>query len=91
MSNKKFRPKELLWALYSLVIALLIHFFAPGYLFVQFFKYVAILGVITNVCSASRIPIPYITDRRKLPKNYPIYAGIITFVLYLSYLFIFKP
>ncbi len=39
MSNKKFRPKELLWALYSLVIALLIHFFAPGYLFVQFFKY----------------------------------------------------
>lgn len=91
MSNKKFRPKELLWALYSLVIALLIHFFAPGYLFVQFFKYWAILGVIFNVCSAFRIPIPYITDGRKLPKNYPIYAGIITFVLYLSYLLIFKP
>lgn len=86
MSNKKFRPKELLWALYSLAIALLIHFFAPGYLFVQFFKYAAILGVIFNICSAFNIKIPYISDGKKLPKNYPIYAGVVAFIIYLTFL-----
>ena len=35
MKKKNFNPKELAWAGYSLAIALLIHFFAPGYLFVQ--------------------------------------------------------
>ena len=82
--------KELIWAGYSLAIALLIHFFAPGYLFVQFFKYAAIVAFLINLCSAFNIKVPYISDKKKLPKNYPIYAGIIFFILYLSYLFYFN-
>ena len=65
MTKKTFKKKELLWAFYSLIIALLIHFLAPGYMFVQFFKYVAIFGVITNVCSAFNIRIPYISEKKK--------------------------
>ena len=57
--------KELIWAGYSLAIALLIHFFAPGYLFVQFFKYAAIIGFLINLCSAFNIKVPYITDKKK--------------------------
>jgi len=90
MKKKNFNPKELAWAGYSLAIALLIHFFAPGYLFVQFFKYAAIIAFLINLCSAFNIKVPYISDNRKLPKNYPIYAGIIFGILYLSYLIYFN-
>ena len=89
-NNKKFNPKELILAAYSLVLVLLIHFFAPDYLYVQFFKYVALLGFILNVCSAFNVKVPYISDKKKLPKNYNFYAGIITFVIFLSYLIFFN-
>ena len=82
--------KELIWAGYSLAIALLIHFFAPGYLFVQFFKYAAIVAFLINLCSAFNIKVPYISDNRKLPKKYAFFAGLIFFILYLSYLFYFN-
>ena len=65
MKKKNFNPKELTWAGYSLVLALLIHFFAPDYLFVQFFKYAAIVGFLINLCSAFNIKVPYITDKKK--------------------------
>ena len=90
MKKKNFNPKELAWAGYSLAIALLIHFFAPGYLFVQFFKYAAIIGFLINLCSAFNIKVPYISDNRKLPKKYAFFAGLIFFILYLSYLFYFN-
>jgi hypothetical protein len=88
--KKKINLKELSWAGYSLAIALLIHFFAPGYLFVQFFKYAAIVGFLINLCSAFNIKVPYISDNRKLPKKYAFFAGLIFFILYLSYLFYFN-
>ena len=56
---------ELGWAGFSLVIALLIHFFAPTYLFVQFFKYVALLAFILNLCNAFNIKVPYLSDKKK--------------------------
>ena len=88
--KKKINLKELSWAGYSLAIALLIHFFAPGYLFVQFFKYAAIVAFLINLCSAFNIKVPYISDNRKLPKKYAFFAGLIFFILYLSYLFYFN-
>ncbi len=62
---KKINLSELGWAGFSLVIALLIHFFAPAYLFVQFFKYVALLAFILNLCNAFNIKVPYFSDKRK--------------------------
>ena len=62
---KKINLSELGWAGFSLVIALLIHFFAPTYLFVQFFKYVALLAFILNLCNAFNIKVPYFSDKKK--------------------------
>ena len=62
---KKINLSELGWASFSLVIALLIHFFAPTYLFVQFFKYVALLAFILNLCNAFNIKVPYFSDKKK--------------------------
>tara|TARA_B100000989_G_C19519480_1_gene463403 strand:- start:620 stop:811 length:192 start_codon:yes stop_codon:yes gene_type:complete len=62
---RKINLSELGWAGFSLVIALLIHFFAPTYLFVQFFKYVALLAFILNLCNAFNIKVPYFSDKKK--------------------------
>ena len=62
---RKINLTELGWAGFSLVIALLIHFFAPTYLFVQFFKYVALLAFILNLCNAFNIKVPYFSDKKK--------------------------
>ena len=62
---RKINLTELGWAGFSLVIALLIHFFAPTYLFVQFFKYVAMLAFILNLCNAFNIKVPYFSDKKK--------------------------
>tara|TARA_A100001015_G_scaffold229298_1_gene259227 strand:- start:649 stop:840 length:192 start_codon:yes stop_codon:yes gene_type:complete len=62
---KKKNLSELGWAVFSILIALLIHFFAPSYLFVQFFKYVALLAFILNTCSAFNIKIPYLSDKKE--------------------------
>ena len=62
---KKINLSELGWAGFSLVIALLIHFFAPTYLFVQFFKYIAVLAFILNLCNAFNIKVPYFSDKKK--------------------------
>ena len=90
MGKKNFNPKSLIWAAFALGLAMLIHFYAWDYLFVQFWKYAALLSVILNLCEAFNIKVPYITDKKKLPKNYGIYAGIIAFILFLSYLIIFN-
>ena len=62
---KKINFKELSWAGYSLTIALLIHVFAPTYLFVQFFKYVALLAFIVNLSNAFNLKIPYFSGKNK--------------------------
>jgi len=62
---RKINLSELWWAGFSLVIALLIHFFAPTYLFVQFFKYVALLAFILNLCNGFNIKVPYFSDKKK--------------------------
>ena len=62
---RKINLSELGWAGFSLAIALLIHFFAPTYLFVQFFKYVAMLAFILNLCNAFNIKVPYFSDKKK--------------------------
>ena len=90
MKNKNFKPKSLIWAAFALGLAMLIHFYAWDYLFVQFWKYAALLSVVLNICEAFNIKVPYISDEKKLPKNYPVYAGVIAFILILSYLFFFN-
>ena len=62
--KRKINRKELAWSFYSLSIALLIHFFAPGYAFVQFFKYVAIFAFIVNLSTAFGIKIPFLHDEK---------------------------
>ena len=62
---KKINLKELSWAGYSLILAILIHIFAPAYLFVQFFKYIALLAFILNLCSAFNIKVPYFSGKNK--------------------------
>ena len=88
--NKKFKPKELIWSVYALIIAILIHLYAPNYLFIQAWKYVALFSVVINICTAFSVKVPYITDNKKLPKNYNIYAGIIAFILYITYSIYFQ-
>ncbi len=88
--KKKITLKNLIWGVYSLILAALIHFFAPGYLFIQFWKYIFILSFVLNICSVFNIKIPYITDKKKLPKNYNIYAFVITLIIYLCYLIYFE-
>ena len=63
--KKKLKLSELGWACFSLVIALIIHFFAPNYLFVQFFKYMALLAFILNLCNAFNIKVPYFSGKNK--------------------------
>ena len=63
--KKKINLKELSWAGYSLALAILIHFFAPDYLIVQFFKYAAIIAFVINLASAFNIKVPYLTDKKK--------------------------
>ena len=63
--KKKLKLSELGWACFSLVIALIIHFFAPNYLFVQFFKYMALLAFILNLCNAFNINVPYFSGKNK--------------------------
>lgn len=63
--KKKINFSELGWAFFSLLIAILIHIFAPSYLFVQFFKYVALLAFILNLCNALNIKVPYFSDKEK--------------------------
>ena len=62
---KKINLKELSWAGYSLILAILIHIFAPTYLFVQFFKYIALLAFILNLCNAFNINVPYFSGKNK--------------------------
>ena len=62
---KKINLKELSWAGYSLILAILIHIFAPTYLFVQFFKYIALLAFILNLCNAFNIKVPYFSGKNK--------------------------
>jgi len=88
--KKKLKLGELGWACFSLVIALLIHFFAPNYLFIQFFKYVALLGFIINLSQAFNIKIPYIMDNKKIPKIYSTFAIIIFGIIYYGYLILFQ-
>ena len=63
--KKKLKLSELGWACFSLVIGLIIHFFAPNYLFVQFFKYMALLAFILNLCNAFNINVPYFSGKNK--------------------------
>ena len=63
--NKKINFSELRWAFFSLFIAILIHIFATSHLFVQFFKYVALLAFILNLCNALNIKVPYFSDKEK--------------------------
>ena len=63
--KKKINFSELGWAFFSLFMAILIHMFAPSHLFVQFFKYVALLAFILNLCNALNIKVPYLYDKEK--------------------------
>ena len=88
--KKKFKFESLIWAMFALVCAILVHFYAPKTLLGQSGKYLFAFAFIINLCASFNIKVPYISDKKRLPKNYPIYAGIITFILYLSYRIFFS-
>tara|TARA_B100000989_G_scaffold278786_1_gene240872 strand:+ start:569 stop:838 length:270 start_codon:yes stop_codon:yes gene_type:complete len=87
---KKIKYNNLGWACFSLIAAILIHLFASPALFVQAWKYVALLGFIINLSQAFNIKIPYIMDNKKLPKIYSTFAIIIFGIIYLGYLILFQ-
>jgi len=87
--KKNFNTKELAWAGYSLALAVIFYFIAQRYVFGKGIMILAIIAFVINLASAFNIKVPYITDEKKLPKNYGIYAGIITFILFLSYIIFF--
>ena len=46
-------------------------------------KVLAFVGFLVNLASSFNINIPYITDKKKLPKNYNAWAFIITIIVVL--------
>ena len=84
--KEKNKLESLIWAILALIAAIFIHFYFPKSLLGQSGKYVLALSFVLNLCQTFNIKVPYISDKKKLPKNYSIYAGIIFGILYLSYL-----
>ena len=74
--KEKNKLESLIWAILALIAAIFIHFYFPKSLLGQSGKYVLALSFVLNLCQTFNIKVPYISDKKKLPKNYSIYAGI---------------
>ena len=85
--KKKIKYKDLGWAAFSLGIAYLLHLISINYVIGSGLKFIALAACIINIATAFNINIPYITDKKKLPKNYNIYAFTTVIILYLIYAF----
>lgn len=87
--KKKIRYKYFGWAIFSLIISFGFHLLSQSFVVGNGLKFLALAAFFINVASALNINIPYITDKKKLPKNYNIYAFTITVVVGTLLLIIF--
>ena len=87
--KKKFKLNHLLWSIFSLFMVFVFHYLSTISPFGNGLKIFALIAFVINICLAFGIKIPYLSDNRKLPKNYNIYAFTITLILVIVYL-VFK-
>ena len=87
--KKKIKYENLCWAAFSLIVAFGFHWLSQNYVIGNGLKILALAAFFINIATAFNINIPYITDKKKLPKNYNIYAFSITIILVIILLIIF--
>ena len=87
--KKKIKYQNLGWAVFSLIIAYGFHRLSQNYVIGNGLKILALAAFFINLATAFNINIPYITNKKKLPKNYNIYAFSITIVAVIILLIIF--
>lgn len=85
---KKIKYKNLLWAAFSFACAGVFHLISQYFIFFgNGLKIIAFFAGIINLVTAFGFNIPYITDNRRLSKNYSIYAFVIVFIIVIAFLF----